>query len=238
MPLARRAGRLVASSPSEQRARVRVVAVGVAAKQRSMRPRMTVPKSRRQEARGTAARRRRAATVDDSSASNATRKRHVSRCRRQNAICAAGSSSSRNARTARAPAGERSERAPEGHHPLGGAERRGLAGDAPPAYASWSGLMSTATTSCRADSASAVQPAEAMQKTRPPGRNAPSSIAASSYMRPKRSLLGPARASKRPRAQAVSVDGSRHCHPRQARRDPGQHQEREVLDHHAARDRG
>src|SRR5450755_4926186 len=72
-----------------------------------------------------------------------------------------------------------------------------------------------------------------MQSTRPPGWNAPSSIDASSYMRPKSTLPGPPRASKRPRSQTVSVTVVMPT--RAGWRKPTPAQEAEVLDHHASR---
>ena len=93
----------------------------------------------------------------------------------------------------------------ECHDALGGAAHARLPGEAPFGVGNCAGLMSTATTSWRGASCIAVQPADAMQKTRPPGRNAPRSIDASSYIRPKSTLLGPRPASKRPRSQAVSA---------------------------------
>jgi hypothetical protein len=51
-------------------------------------------------------------------------------------------------------------------------------------------------------------------------------------MRPKRSLLGPSRASKRPRSHAVG--DTLGVNPiRQARRNPDEDQEGEIFDHHA-----
>src|SRR3989442_11608204 len=79
------------------------------------------------------------------------------------------------------------------------------------AYSTCAGLMSTAVTECPAwASAKAVQPAEAIENTRPPGGKAASSMDGSSYMRPNRSADPPPRP-KRPWRQGVpsSVGGDK-----------------------------
>ena len=76
----------------------------------------------------------------------------------------------------------------------------------------------------------AVQPAEAIQKTRLPGGNSSSSIETSSYTRPKRIFFGPEAWSNRPAFQGVSAldEGTL------SRGDPGEYDEREVLHQHTA----